>query len=553
MNMKDILLTLLLLGCIVITSSAQSVDLKQRVSVDFENVRLEDAIKDISEEYKVLFSYSKYYIPVDERVSLQVIRKPLSYTLDRLFENVNVEYICIGDQIVLKKGKKKEEDDFFMNESEPLFGSNDQPARAITPPAEIEYVTSTRPYEPVDEVPFLEKYNYGLPQELTVSSEPEIELDEYYLAPPPEEDEKIRAQVSLVPFVGTNMESASDKTNNVSLNVLGGENGGVNGVEVGGLFNMVENDVNGVQVAGLFNKVKGDVGSSAYITGNSKRAKGVQVAGLVNIANDVNAVQVAGLTNVNSGLMNGIQVGGLGNFNGNDASGIQIGGLFNINRGGGGVQLAGLTNIADDVDGLQISGVFNKARDVDGMQFALINIADTVSGVSIGLLNFVRRGYNQLEVAGGESMHAQMALRLGTKRWYNIFQFAAKVDGVNAWSLGYGIGTTVDSNPFDKWQANHELVVSQIFEDGRKFENMNLRFEYRWLAELKMSRRASFFIGPVFNLMLIDLYESEGQIVRIEETEIPLYTIYDNETSTKSSTDLKAWVGLRMGFRFGRN
>ena len=68
-----------------------------------------------------------------------------------------------------------------------------------------------------------------------------------------EKEPSIKAQVSLVPSLGTNGYKSEEKTNNISFNVISGRNGGVDGVEVGLMTNHVKNDVKGVQVAGLVN------------------------------------------------------------------------------------------------------------------------------------------------------------------------------------------------------------------------------------------------------------------------------------------------------------
>ncbi|HEX2608358.1 MAG TPA: carboxypeptidase-like regulatory domain-containing protein, partial [Flavisolibacter sp.] len=55
-------------------------------------------------------------------------------------------------------------------------------------------------------------------------------------------------QVSLTPGLGTHGKLSAQVSNNFSLNVFGGYNGGVNGFEMGGLFNIDKKNVQYVQI-----------------------------------------------------------------------------------------------------------------------------------------------------------------------------------------------------------------------------------------------------------------------------------------------------------------
>lgn len=522
----------------------------QLVTINYTNVRIGDAIQNISTKYQVYFTYSKHYVPVNQRVDLEVHEAPLHETLDALFYDTDVVYTNIGDQIVLKKGDKPHR---LIKEEEKIYSVVKPPMRAIEQEKEEVFTASNNPYGEIESVPLLTDYAFGLPEVFSEKPKEELDTERYYVeAPEHDYFEGTTAQVSLFPSFGTNMDDAEDRTNNFSLNVLGGENGGVEGVEVGGFFNKVKNDVNGVQVAGLFNSVGGDVGPSILIDGEDRQAFGVQVAGLVNTANNVNAVQVGGLLNANRGDFSGVQVAGLGNTNGGHGQGVQASGLFNINNGDANVQVAGITNIARDVEGTQVSGLFNRAKKVEGVQFGLINVCDTITGASIGLLNFVKKGYNQVELGSGETMYGQLAVRIGSRRFYNIIQFGAQFDTENAYSIGYGIGTTIYNFNSNKWQWNLEAVLSHVSEDGRWFKDVNTMGELRLNGEFKISKHVSFFMGPTLNVMVSDLITITEEET-IYGSSVPGYTIFDNENSALNSRDVKTWVGFRAGLRFGRN
>src|SRR5690606_16099068 len=88
-----------------------------------------------------------------------------------------------------------------------------------------------------------------------------LNIDKYFVDMP--------LQTSLSPGCSTHCDVNSQVINKVSLNVLGGYTAGTDGVEIGGMFNIVRKDVRYVQLAGLFNNVGGEV-------------EGVQMAGLFN-------------------------------------------------------------------------------------------------------------------------------------------------------------------------------------------------------------------------------------------------------------------------------
>ncbi len=147
-------------------------------------------------------------------------------------------------------------------------------------------------------------------------------------------------QFSFVPGLSTHGKMNAQVISKTSLNMVGGYNGGVDLVEIGGLFNINKRDVKSVQLAGLFNIVGGKV-------------KGVQAAAIFN--------------QVESSL-----------------DGVQIGGLLNLVRG--------------DVKGVQIATLYNRAKSVKGIQIGFINRTETQEGTSIGLVNISKnkKGKNRI-------------------------------------------------------------------------------------------------------------------------------------------------------------
>jgi len=185
-------------------------------------------------------------------------------------------------------------------------------------------------------------------------------------------------RLTLVNPISTNGLKAPSYTARYSINVLGGYHGGLDGFEIGGLFNYNERYSNGVQIAGLVNATQGSM-------------SGINVAGLVNFANND---------------MSGIQAAGIGNFTNSDLAGIQVAGLVNNSLGSiSGIQVAGIANISNEyLEGLQFSSILNFAHnDLSGLQVSSgINIAQgDVEGLQIsGLLSYAGRDISGLQISG---------------------------------------------------------------------------------------------------------------------------------------------------------
>nr|MCU0345647.1 hypothetical protein [Saprospiraceae bacterium] len=394
----------------------------------------------------------------------------------------------------------------------------------------------------------------------------------------PSTDKRV-AQVSVLPFIGTNTRESDDVSNNLSLNLLWGVNGGVNGMEVGGGLNMVRNDMNGFQVAGLGNKVNRNM-TGTQVGGIFNYAggvtKGFQVAGVVNYANNAEAAQAAGFGNMVRGNVAGIQASGLFNVAGGNARALQASGLFNKtggdskfqaaggfnrSRGSSKWQASGLFNLSRGNTKFQISSLFNSANDVQwgqfgtfnrargnmrGLQIGLINISDTVSGVPIALINIVKRGYNKFEIYGSEILHGNFQLKLGANRFYNIFHVGARVppgDGSYIWGIGYGIGKV--SKLSKRSSLNWELMAMHISENETWTNTLNSIGQFRWLWNHQLGRSIGFFIGPTANVMVSQLRNPETGII---QSPVVPYTLIDEDLDGK--TNLKAWVGVNAGFRF---
>ena len=328
------------------------------------------------------------------------------------------------------------------------------------------------------------------------------------------------AQISLVPFVGTNRKLSGNVINDYSFNVLGGYSLGTRMLEIGGLFNIDRGSAHYAQVAGLFNLNGGS--STGY--------------------------QGAGLFNSNRQEGHAVQTAGIFNFNGSEGSGVQVAGLINIQpHTYKGTQVAGLINIAGEkINGVQVAGLMNIGNQVQGSQIGFLNIADSISGIPLGFLSIIANGYHKIEFAVDEIFYTNVALRTGIPQFYNILTIGAKPhtfgDDETYWTFGYGVGT---APKIMKWlYLNIDLTANQIVV-GKTMDAVNLLNKLYLGLEIQPARKFAVTLGATLNGYVTDVTHDPYP---------PLFTdyqpsvIYDHTYA--NNLNLKMWWGAKVGVRF---
>ncbi len=345
--------------------------------------------------------------------------------------------------------------------------------------------------------------------------------------------EKRMGQVSFVPLIGTNSGASGVIDNRFSFNVLGGYNGGVEGVEIGGLFNIVKTNVWGMHIAGLTNIVTGKV-------------KGFQVAGISNIiGGTVTGMQVGGILNHNKSKFIGLQVGGITNLQKDTLIGMQVAGIYNrSNNDLTGLQVAGIRNSTyGKMNGVQIALV-NYAYQNNGLQIGLINVSDTAKGASIGLFNYVRNGYHPIAVFSNEVLNANVAFKTGMDYFYTTYTVGINVFEPHIFGVGMGFGAKINtwkwlSISFDL-TANYinELENTEVYDPA-----LNLLNRLDITLDFNLGK-FSLVAGPAFNFHVSQLgYTETGTFI----TNIAVDPFYKEVIN---QTQLQSWVGGKLGLRF---
>ncbi len=365
-------------------------------------------------------------------------------------------------------------------------------------------------------------------------------------------------QGSIIPGVSSQGRMSAQVVNNFSFNMLGGYTAGVNGLEMAGLFNINKKSVRYIQIAGVFN-----------ITGGN--ATGLQAAGVYNqVMDSVNGMQVAGVANVVRGRVHGLQAASVynlsigkvkgGQFSGvvnttiETLDGIQAAGVINSavkNVTGGqisgvvnlavkdviGLQAAGVLNAcAGTVRGVQYSGILNYATRLRGAQIGLVNIADSSSGVGIGLFSFVLKGYHKVSLSANEAFIYNVALKTGTHWLYNIYSAGAAVQpGGNAYILGTGYGSEL---PISKrFSINPELTGHAIYLGNWSEVNSMIRFQLN--LNVHVGKYISFFAGPCYSAYWDNL---QPKVDGYKTDILPA-----GYKRTAYGTNLSSWVGWNAG------
>ena len=565
--MKGISKIFVLLVGLGISISGFGQDMNQMVSLVYINgPSLEYILKDINKKYAVNFAYSNKMIPVHRKTEFVARQKTLGAALDQLFDENAIVYAKIGGQIVLKPDRRKNIGQLTsiqspaipkaIDQQSPLYENNSQLA-GLTKKEWLSY-KKIKPihHRSIQTLPGGNRIMEFDEDRIKALATVEIPEDEEEIEEIVEEDitSKRLAQVSILPFVGTNAQKSNQVTNHISLNVFWGTNGGLDGFEVGGFANSIKEDAKGVQVAGLGNTVGNNlVGTqvSGLFNVVGEHSEGVQVSGLFNIAKKASGVQAAGLFNIAPKAFSGVQAAALFNVGG-EGDGLQVAPIFNASSGSVSTQISALFNVGGDVKQMQISPLLNVAKKVNGFQIGLINVADSISGVPFGILNIVKKGYNRVEIGAGETLTANASLKLGVRSFYNIFHVGARRDKMIdandntseefSWGLGYGIGSAIQLEPW--LLMNFEGLAVHVNEGEQWTNQLNLLTQFKILMDVRLSRRMSLFFGPSGNIMFSRLEDLEtGQI----GSNIMPYTFYDE---TNGTTNTKMWVGFNGGLRF---
>ena len=476
--------------------------LQQKLSVDFRNITMYDALLQIEKKAGFYFSYDNQFIKNQKKISFTVDNKPVKDVLDMIFDR-DYYYIINNNKIVIRRKEQE-----YITVQGRFFDHTDQQPVAYVSLYEPVLKLGTMSDEqgrfalkiPVgDEVKLLVNRVSYYDTSFTVAAKTNLSIN-LGLTPniTTEEGITIRSverhwlarsiistkqkfsslnlknyfyqrkfQLGFWPGIGTKSALKGQQENKISFNVFGGYAAQVDALEIGGLFNIVQKHVRSFQVGGLFNIVGG-------------KLDGVQLAGLYN---DV------------GGDLSGLQVGGLVNVNKSSTKALQIAGIYNRDQEFTGLQIAGVLNKSVQVaKGAQIAGLVNSAKKINGFQLGFINLADTINGIAIGPVNYSRNGKHALSVSTQENGQWNLSYKSGSYRLYNILQAGTLPTDIGRhYFFGYGLGS--------EWPLKGKLrMAAELsnlhFTSAKQFDTDYSIVTLQPLLIYQLHKKMQLFAGP---------------------------------------------------------
>jgi hypothetical protein len=298
-------------------------------------------------------------------------------------------------------------------------------------------------------------------------------------------------QVSLTPGLSSHGMFSPQVVNKFSLNLIGGYTAGVNGFELGGLFNINKRDSRYVQLAGIFNLAGGNV-------------TGLQLAGVHNRALDtVKGVQMSIFTN----------------------------------------------NAGEQLSGLQISALHNETHMLKGLQIGLVNFADTSKGASIGLLNIIGNGFYKITYSASDISNTNISLKTGTHSFYSELLTSANISADQKfYSFGLGIGHDFmfSNKVYLSAETNYQFANTGSWDDRWT--------QGKLLLNVQLSKNISLVAGPTFNHynhsgdFHIDGYKNITNVPEYDN--LPSGDLSSGYVYYGDGHQTKNWVGWEAGITF---
>ncbi len=211
--------------------------------------------------------------------------------------------------------------------------------------------------------------------------------------------------------------------------------------------------------------------------------------GVINFGNNISGLQL-GYVNF-SNILNGVQ-GTLVNIS-NDVNGVQIG-IANIADNTDGAQLGIYSQTSNELRGFQL-GIINYANHVKGGQLGIINIANDQTGTSFGFMNFLlKTGQTKLALWYDSYLPINVALKAGSKYFYNKAQISAYPDASNLFDLAFGTGAQY---PFKPIWLGAETIVMETQKSGTNIKAF--RAQYTLLFGTTVEHDYDLFLGVSYN------------------------------------------------------
>lgn len=512
---------------------------QNKVNLKLQNEKLSVAMMLITQQTEVEFSYNPWIVNANQIVSVNIINKEVKEAIDLLVGEMYF-YKIKGRYVIITSAKKTTETTLDNEPVTPENKKNKDKSSGNSLNSGLSIIGNSKLANEriemgfpllidnqINETTMLKKIAGIITLSALTWSGADAQLKQPDTKKAPANKveyniglQKSAAQLTFITPISTDGNNTKGKEYKVSLNILGGITGGVNGVEFGGWFNINKQDMRGFQMAGLFNSTGGI-------------ASGIQMGGLANyVKGDMKGLQMAGIANVVR-----------------ESSDFQMSGIANYTAGVNKAQMAGIANIAAE-SRFQLAGIFNYAKGAriqigtvniaqqGTFQMGIINISETDDAAMLGVFNYVKDGgLFEISISANDYVYGAVNLITGTDKLYSVISFGAYSPSSNV-TVGLGVGTRIQLG--DSPRGFHfELMHNQIYRNNFKNKGRDAALEQARVFYSVRKNRFTLYGGPTINVLLRD--------TDFTEVKDPVYSIFENR-GTNHNFDL--WVGAEIGVRF---
>jgi hypothetical protein len=561
---------LLLTICCLLAGHVAAQNLDRNVSVNVKQKRLADLLTEIGKKGNFYFSYSSEMLHADSLVTISASNKTVRSLLDDLFRD-QVDYKETLDYIILRPAPNRlalipdDNDepgtDFIISGyvTDEITGKKLAGASIFEKSLLVSALTDDRGFFRLKlkatgnitltvskelykdtTVNFLSKVtvtttqrSYTYSPEVVSNKTDKSWLGRWFVSSKLKMQSLniggyisgVPFQASFIPGLGSHGLLNGQIVNKFSLNMLGGYNAGVNGLELGGLYNINKHNAKYVQAAGLLNAVGGDV-------------SGVQLAGISNtVYKSLSGVEAAGILNKIDQDAKGVQLAGISNLVNKNFTGVEAAGILNkVGQNLRGIQLAGIANLTGKTaHGMQVAGIFNSAHLQNGVHIALFNVADTLNGYAINLLSFSKNGYKQLQLSTDESLITSLGFKTGTAKFYTKLIGGVNLTDTTRYYM-YGLSFGHDFKLGQKALLSAEFSAQVLASP--QWNNMHQLDRFSALVHIPFATKAAIFFGPSINLYDVGQNNTPTEQNALLKNKVAL---------TGIGQSFKAWLGWSVG------
>lgn len=173
---------------------------------------------------------------------------------------------------------------------------------------------------------------------------------------------------------------------------------------------------------------------------------------------------------------------------------------------------------------------------MNGFQLGLINVADTSSGYSLGLLNFSKNGYHKISVYTNETVNTNISIKTGNAKLYTVLFAGMNIsDQEKIYTAGIGLGHDFIINK--RLAIGIEITGQQLYLGN--WDSANLLSRVQSNLQYQLFKGITIFGGPAYAIYSGDA-PAGSSAPGYKQNVVP-----SHHTSFGNAT--KGWLGFNAG------